>query len=454
MFDVVLVGAGLTGALVAQRLAEAGARCAVVEAGPRGPQRLPTAWRDLTRATSDLATADPIRWAYRAQPPVDWMRVRALGGRTLLWGGWMLRPDSRSLAAARDRGRRWPMRFARLDELIRSAEHRLGVEVAQGGELVRRLRAAGLDAGPKRGVLGPGGKRPLCAQDLLAGVTVIDSAPVVRVLVERGETRGVVALTPDGRSTVIESKRVVLASSAIESARILHETEGIDGGRVGRGLIDHFYCGFMSIVKARAPRGGGPLDRAAFIAPQHVGTGLDFALEVRGPVSLATLDDADLALLETPRAEAERMSYYGIFAIGEMDPTVPRAVRFDGERRDGLGRVAPILELATPSSDERALAHRMRARCGEIAKLLAGDGGTVLQVRDPRDRVLGHEAGTCVMGSRRSGAAADLDGAVHEVRGLYLADASRMPTSLDRHPSLTLAGLALRTAERVLEDLA
>ncbi len=453
MFDVVIVGAGFTGALVAQRVAEAGARCAVVEAGPRGPRRLPAGWPELTRATAGVVSVDAERWAYRASRPIDWMRVRAVGGRTLLWGGWMLRPDSRSLAAARDQGRPWPMAFRRLDELIRAAERRLRVIAPEGGELVRRLRAAGLDAVPKRGVVGPSGKRPLCAQDLLAGVAVIDGAPVVRVLVERGEARGVVVLTHDGRSSVIPSRRVVLASSAIESARILHETEGSHRARVGQGLIDHLYCASMSIVKTPAPRGGGPLDRAAFIAPQRVGEGLDFALEVRGPVSLGTLDDADLALLETPRPEAERMSYYGIFAIGEMDPAVPRAVRFDGERRDALGRATPVLELARPSTEERALARRMRGRCGEIAKLLAGDGGIVVQVRDPRDRVLGHEAGTCAMGSRRSGGVTDLDGSVHGVRGLYLADASRMPTSLDRHPSLTLAGLALRTAERVIEDL-
>lgn len=365
----------------------------------------------------------------------------------------MLRPDSRCLAAARDQGRPWPMPFGRLDDLVRAAEQRLGVTAAEEGELVWRLRVAGLDARPKRGVVGPGSKRPLCAQDLLAGVPVIDGAPVLRVLVEKGEARGVVALTPDGRSTVIPSKRVVLASSAVESARILHETEGSHAAHVGRGLIDHLYCGFMSIVKARAPRGGGPLDRAAFIAPQREGAGLDFALEIRGPVPLATLDDADLALLETPRAEAERMSYYGVFAIGEMDPGVARAVRFDGKGCDALGRAAPVFELGRPSTEERALARRMRGRCGEIAKLLAGDAGVVVQVRDPRDRVLGHEAGTCAMGSRRSGGVTDLDGAVHGVRGLYLADASRMPTSLDRHPSLTLAGLALRTAERVIEDL-
>jgi choline dehydrogenase-like flavoprotein len=43
-------------------------------------------------------------------------------------------------------------------------------------------------------------------------------------------------------------------------------------------------------------------------------------------------------------------------------------------------------------------------------------------------------------------------GAVFGVQGLYIADASVMPTALDRHPTLTLAALALRTADRVAKE--
>ncbi len=451
--DVVVVGAGLTGAIVARRVTTAGGRCVVLEAGPRGPKKLPAAWGDFTRATAGLAEVDEERWPIRSSRELEWMRVRAVGGRTLLWGGWMLRPDDQSLSASRAAGRPWPMTFDQLDARARAAARVLRVQSAPPGELVCRLRGIGLAAQPKRAALGPGRKRPLCAQDLLAGTKVVEHAAVVGVVVSGRHARGVVVRGVDGRTSTVAARSVVLACSAVETARVLSDTDGLDVERIGNPLMDHLYCGFMCIVKTRVSRGSAALDGAAFVAPERSTPGLDFSLEVRGPVSLGTLDDEDLGLLGIARVDAEHMAYYAVFAIGEMDPSVGRAVRFDGRRRDPLGRSVPTFELPRLSVDERTLAGRMRARCGEIAKLLAGAGGTIVQVRDPRDRLLGHEAGTCPMGSTRRRGVTDLDGAVHGARGLYLADASRMPTALDRHPSLTLAGLSLRTAERVIEDL-
>jgi choline dehydrogenase-like flavoprotein len=37
--------------------------------------------------------------------------------------------------------------------------------------------------------------------------------------------------------------------------------------------------------------------------------------------------------------------------------------------------------------------------------------------------------------------------------GLYIADAARLPTSLGVNPSLTIAALALHTADKIIEEL-
>lgn len=452
--DVVVVGGGLAGAIVADRLAEAGARCMVLETGVLPPAKLPAGWSEFGRRTKVATVVDDEVWRYRSSRPLEWMRVRAGGGRTLLWGGWSLRPDARSLAAAGERGRAWPVSFRHLDRLVQAAERRLDIVQADDGELVKRLRAHGYDARPKRAALAPGGRRPLCALDLLrrAGIELRGRSTVRRVVVDRGRTRGVEVLDAAGRARTIDADQVVLACSAVETARILDET-AIAAGPIGTSLIDHLYCGFIAIANVPATRRPGPLDGAAFIPPGRTTDGaLDFSIEARGPVSLATVDDEDLALLGIPRPAAERMSFHVVFAIGEMDPSVPRALELDRKRRDALGRPIPRFVLPRLSGDEAALARRMRASCAELAASFAGSAESVVQIRDPRDAVLGHEAATCPMGSRRSGAITDIDGAVHRARGLYVADAARMPTALDRHPSLALAGLALRTAERVIED--
>ncbi len=74
--DVVVVGAGPAGWIAADRIRKRGLKVVVVEAGPRPQPHF---------ASPQL---DRHAWAYRAEGgSFDWYRVRAVGGRGLLWGG-------------------------------------------------------------------------------------------------------------------------------------------------------------------------------------------------------------------------------------------------------------------------------------------------------------------------------------------------------------------------------
>lgn len=453
--DVIVVGAGLCGATVAGRLSQAGVRCALLEAGPGAPDVVPTHTAAFARETASLTKVDEREWAFRAERrPIEWMRVRAAGGRTLLWGGWADRPDEGNLRDARTLGYPWPLSFNRLDELVRRAERRLSVRSGHRGPLVKLLQRAGVGAQPKRAFVGPGGHRPLFALDIAGHATLRPRTIALRVALDRdGATRGVECIDPDTlRVATLEARAVVLAASAIESARVLAATGGLELPHIGQGLQEHVYCGVIAIVPVPPPLGeAGPLEGAR-VTGERCASGLGFSVEVRGPVGLATLDDEDLGILGIPRAEAERQSFYAVFAIGEVPPSPLRRVRFDGSHPDSLGRAIPVITMPSLSPEATTLARAMRARCRQIAQVLGGAEGTLVAIRDPRDRLLGHEGGTCRMGTRKSGAVTDCDGAVYGARGLYVADAGRMPTALDRHPSLTVAALALGTAERVLSD--
>lgn len=455
-FDVIVVGAGMCGAVVAGRLSEAGVRCALLEAGPSVPEPIPGRTSDFTRETAPLTKVDPQEWAFRAKGrPVEWMRVRAAGGRTLLWGGWMDRPDARNLRDARAMGHPWPLSFARLEQLVRRVEPRLSVQTGRVGPLVRLLRSAGVEALPKRAAVGTGGQRPLYALDVQHTATLLPRTVALRAVLDAsGAARGVECIDPATRRVhTLDARAVVFAASAIESARLLDATDGLELPKLGQGLHEHVYCGAIAIVPIPPlDTEAGPLERGARIPVECCESGLSFSTEIRGPIGLATLDDEDLGLLGFTRAAAEQHSFYSVFAIGEVPPSPRRRVRFDASSLDSLGRPIPVIELPALSPDETTLARAMRSRCHALAKVLGGSKGLTVPIRDPRDRVLGHEGGTCGMGTRQSGAVTDCDGAVFSARGLYVADAGRMPTALDRHPSLTVAALALGTAERVLED--
>jgi choline dehydrogenase-like flavoprotein len=62
-----------------------------------------------------------------------------------------------------------------------------------------------------------------------------------------------------------------------------------------------------------------------------------------------------------------------------------------------------------------------------------------------------HPLGTCRMGTSPHHAVVDPDGQTFEVRGLYVADGSILPTSLGVNPQLSIMAMATRIAWKLRE---
>jgi choline dehydrogenase-like flavoprotein len=71
---------------------------------------------------------------------------------------------------------------------------------------------------------------------------------------------------------------------------------------------------------------------------------------------------------------------------------------------------------------------------------------------DPRAyvAVLSHLFGGCVMGKDPARSVCDERGRVHGVSGLYIADASAIPTNLGVNPQHTIMSLARHWSEQIL----
>ena len=63
-----------------------------------------------------------------------------------------------------------------------------------------------------------------------------------------------------------------------------------------------------------------------------------------------------------------------------------------------------------------------------------------------------HVIGTCRMGTSGRDAVVDADGRAFDVPNLYISDNSTFPSALAVNPALTIMALALRTADRFLEE--
>ena len=140
--DVVVVGAGVAGALVAERLARRKVRVAMLEAGPRidraaamrrfvqAPVKIPESPYPPTEEADHPVSDDADHW-YRQHGPDKFKStyIKAVGGTTWHWLGTCLRflPADFELAGRYGHGIDWPIGYEVLEPYYLEAEHALGV---------------------------------------------------------------------------------------------------------------------------------------------------------------------------------------------------------------------------------------------------------------------------------------------------------------------------------------
>jgi choline dehydrogenase-like flavoprotein len=149
-YDVVVVGAGVCGALIAKQLTHAGLRVLLLEAGPGTALSFDGYTRHLDRFHAASGKGIGSAWPPAVgapQPDVGDVREgggyfvqngpdkygssysRLLGGSTLHWLGVSLRmlPEDFVLRSRYGVGRDWPLTYPEIEPYYRSAERELGV---------------------------------------------------------------------------------------------------------------------------------------------------------------------------------------------------------------------------------------------------------------------------------------------------------------------------------------
>ena len=149
-FDVVIVGAGVAGALTAKRLTEAGLDVLVLEAGPSSPQSISGYDRHLRTFYEAYGKGPESAWpAHQNAPQADTANLRhndgyfvqqgpdtygssysrLQGGSTLHWLGVSLRmlPEDLEMKTRFGVGRDWPIGYDDIEPFYRKAELEMGI---------------------------------------------------------------------------------------------------------------------------------------------------------------------------------------------------------------------------------------------------------------------------------------------------------------------------------------
>jgi choline dehydrogenase-like flavoprotein len=484
--DVVVVGSGAGGAVVAAELAEAGQSVIVLEEGPHVPperyQRMRPSetmrhmWRDggLTFAVGVGDT-----------PMINVMMGQCVGGSSVLTGGVCFRIPAAVLREWQELGL-GGLNERALEPCFEAVERAIHVEEVP---ISQRSRSTTLFADGaerlgvtikslKRNTRGCGGRArcnfgcPLGAKlsvdvtylprALAAGATLCSDCEVERVVIDGDRARGVTGFIRGGplrkrrgRFT-IHARRVVMAAGAFGTPLVLSRSQiGRRSGQVGRNLTVH--PAFRVMARFDEPvRGWQGALQSAYSDHYEQDRITMVGLFVPPGVLAATMPGIGPA----HAAHAAQIPHLAMFGGMIHDDG-------GGRIREVFGR--PLMTYEMSARDRATVPILMRrmasiffaAGAREVFLPVLGLGGIDADglARLDLERVRGrdlecgsqHPLGTCRMGISPSDSVVDRWGQAWDVRDLFIADGSILPTSLGVNPQLSIMGMATRIAWHLRE---
>ncbi len=475
--DAVIVGSGAGGAMAARTLARAGLDVVVLEEGRR--------W-----TVEDFRTAHPIdRYAglYRGagttfalgRPPVVLPIGRAVGGTTVMNSGTCFRPPVAVQRRWRDEfglGLADPDRLAvRLDDVehtLRVAPVPLDVMGRNGRLLLAAAETLGWRAAPiPRNAPGCEGCCQ-CAigcprnakfgvhlnalpQACAAGARIVSRARVERVLHRQGRARGVRARRPDGTALDVLADTVIVAAGTTGTPGLLRRSGIGAHPRLGRNLALHPAIMLAGHFDHDVVAWHGVLQSAA-VHEFH---------ESDGVLIEATSTPPGMGSLVFPG--------YGAELLGWLD-RAPQVATFGAMVADrGVGSVRSVrgetlvrYQIADDDIAKLMVAIEAMGRllfaAGAVEVLTGLPGATTatslpalqeaLRGSNPRSLHLAafHPTGTAAAGSDEQLCPVDETGRLRGVEGVWIADASILPSSPEVNPQLSIMALALAVADEVV----
>ncbi len=523
--DVLIVGAGPTGAVAAKRFAEAGMRVVVLEQGD---------WPDYSKARANHPDFELTLGSYwsgnpnRRQGPADYpiddsesdisaVLYNAVGGGTVIYAAHWQRnmPSDFRVRTYDGVADDWPLNYEELVPYYERCEADFGVSglagdtafppgkgpplppaplVPMGRRVARAHNKLGWHWWPAPnaiatrayGPLRPCTQRAACMwgcvegakgsvdvthwpQSMRAGVRLVTGARVRRLEVDSGGlVKGALYVDREGREHLQKAGVTVLAANGIGTARLLllSAASGFSNGLanssglVGKRLMLHPFGTVVGLFEE-------DLGSTHGVWGQHLHSlefyetkegrgfvrGAKWGLQpTGGPLSMTRGypwgEENAIWGENFHRDLRKRLGHSAMWGIIAEDlPEEQNRVVLDPVKKDSDGIAAPKLIYRMSENSSRLMAfHLQRARESLEA------AGAYEVVIAPLIRETGwHILGTCKMGNDPAASVVNAWGRCHDVPNLFIFDGSIWPTSSGMNPTATIAAMALRCAEHLVE---
>jgi choline dehydrogenase-like flavoprotein len=287
---------------------------------------------------------------------------------------------------------------------------------------------------------------------------------------KKDNAQGVLAANvKTGQLETIKSRIIVLSLGAIETPRILlnsscsRHPDGLcnSSGLVGKHLMENIHAGVVFYLDRKMETYKGlPIDGKVFdfmVPKAGARPAIGFTISAYGAPDFAKEPSTFALWLAKGYGKAHREfveKYFGahvmVFATAEHFPDASNALYLSKEK-DRFGFPKALLDVALTVDDfemlERMLLLTVDLATASGAVKIAG------QMTSLDDASASHVGGTARMGLDAKTSVVNGYGQCHEIKNLFITDASVLPTQgCGLSPSLTIQALALRTADFIAQE--
>ena len=511
-YDVLIIGSGASGGAVAYNLTQKGISCLMLDAGPvvdfkrdRALRRVsdlpyrgfgkPGQFPHVTQANEFNANlwADEKLNPYTFDPkdPYYWVRVRLIGGKTLLWGraSWRMSDFEFKCKDHDGFGENWPISYQELapyydkvEPIFRVTGRKEGLpqlpdgvfleDKSRDSESIKRfsnaLKARGIPTTKPRRSIGTlaSSINLLLPSALDSGnLTIISNAVVSTITTDphTGLANGVKFIDRRShREMEAKARIVVVGASCLETTRLLLNSNlANSSGVLGHYLFDQFYV--KNTVEAVVPEarnnpgaaslmgGAGYIPRFRNINAKEKnfirGYAVDFSSGGTPPTRY--LPGYGGALQN--EVSALRNARFTMTTMGTVLPRYENHVRIDKTVRDAWG--IPVLNIQARYTENEF--NMARDAMDTLDDACRAAGFQVLakhaQMVPPGESI--HELGTCRMGENPKTSVLNKWNQSHDVKNLFVVDGSSFTSGGSQNPTLTIAALAMRASDYIAEQM-